>query len=44
MEDSYVGESQGIYMGIFCEICMIVALIIGELWKAGRKHMRGRRL
>ena len=25
MEDSYVGESQGIYMGIFCEICMIVA-------------------
>ncbi len=44
MGDSYVGESQGIYMGIFCGICMIVALIIGELWKAGRKHMRGRRL
>ena len=42
--DSYVGENMGIYMGIFCGVCMIVAVIIGELWKAGRKHMRGGRL
>lgn len=36
--DSYVGEGKGIYMGIFCGICMGIGVIIEKVGTALRKR------
>ena len=35
---SYVGESQGIYMGIFCGICMVGTIAVEKMGTALRKR------